>query len=113
MSKPVFLTTESLTKLSDGVFSAAFDRSMETAIADVVDRGHDGKPRKVTATFTLKYAGDGKYTIVPDVKVTVPPIVPAPTVAKYDKRAGGLVFKPDSAGNPDQMTMDDIEGEIE
>ena len=103
-----------LSMLADGYAGKAIDVGLKRIMEDIVDRGHDRQKRVMTIKITFTPDQTGQCKIGVDVGTKCPSYVPPETVAKYDQQAGGLMFSPDSATNPDQMrfpemTADDAE----
>lgn len=98
-----------LNMLADGYAGKAIDAGLRRVTEDVIDRGHDGKPRTLTIKLTFTPDATGRCEIAVDVGVKCPGYKPPPTVAKYDQSFGGLAFSPDCAENPDQTTINDID----
>lgn len=101
----------SLSQLSDGYTGKAVDVALATVAKDISDRGDDGKPRTVTLTLTFTPAGKDRVDVDTQVAFKVPPLHPPKTQAKFDHKAGGLIFNPDCSENPDQQTFADIDQE--
>lgn len=95
----------SISQLADGYAGRAIDEGLNAIIADISERGDDGKPRKVTIELTLTPEGKGQVEIDVQVKTKVPAIRPPKTTAKMDQKAGGLIFNPDNSINPDQEPL--------
>jgi hypothetical protein len=99
------LQTVSLAQLSDGYAGRVIDEALQEAHKDLYQRGSDGKPRKVVITITLQPEANNQVDIDVQAKTAFPPMRPPSTKAKLDMNAGGLIFNPDCADNPDQMTI--------
>lgn len=98
------ITADTLMHLGDGYAKKAVQKALD----DLVDRGHDGKPRKLVITYTFKPSDEGtRLKANVDVQTKMPAYAPPETAAKFDRAAGGFMFNPDSPGNPDQQTFDD------
>lgn len=105
------VSAKTLNALGDGYAGKAIDKALDEINRDLVDRGHDGKVRKLTVTFSFKPSDEGtRVAIDVSSKTTLPPWVPPETHAKYDQRAGGFMFNPENGDNPDQLTLSDAEG---
>lgn len=102
------LRARNLSELSDGYGGKVIDAAIVTVENDMVERGDDGKPRKVTITLTWTPEGNGNTDIGIECKPPLPPLKPPKTSAKYDYAAGGTMFNPDCRNNPDQLTFADI-----
>lgn len=94
-----------LSQLSDGYSGKLVDQAINQAYQDLYERGQDGKPRKVIVTYILQPEQNNQLKIDTKVKVVVPDMQPPSTIAKLDAKAGGMVFNPDCADNPDQLTI--------
>ena len=96
-----------LPMLGDGYAGKAIAAGLEVINRDLIERGDDGKPRKLAVNVTFIPSPNGRCEIDVQVKTTCPAFRPPATVAKYDQKAGGFVFNPDASENPDQMTIPD------
>lgn len=103
------LTGMTLNMLSDGYTGKMLDEAMKAIVKDIEDRGHDRKKRTLTLQIDFLPHGEGQVSIYSDVKHKLPSQRPPATQAKYNAAAGGLVFNPDCAENPDQQTFEDAE----
>lgn len=103
------LTAETLNKLGDGYAGKAIDAALDVLNRDLTDRGGDGKARTLTVTYTFKPGPEGRCKIDVKTATKVPAYQPPETVAKIDLAAGGLVFNPELAANPDQLTIGDAD----
>lgn len=99
----------SLNLLADGYAGSAIDAGLKRVQEDIIDRGSDGQARALTIKLVFTPEDKGRCKIDLDVSVKCPGYRPPATVAKYDQRAGGLVFSPDCSENPDQLTTNDID----
>jgi len=104
------LTSDTVLDLSDGYARRILDNAIGQVYTDLLERGYDGKPRKLTLLIEFKMDKD-QVEIVPKVKVSVPDQVPYKTVAKLNEKAGGLIFNTGNAANPDQLTIADVPAE--
>lgn len=95
----------SLSSLADGYAGRAIDSGLARVMEDINKRGHDGQKRTLTIKLTFTPDDKGRSSIDVDVAVKIPGYKPPKTVAKYDEQAGGLVFSPDCAENPDQVAL--------
>jgi hypothetical protein len=103
-AKKVLMQAVNLSQLSDGYTGKLMDAALLEVCNDIDDR-HDGKPRKITMTLTIKAAGEGRVKIGTEVTVKKPAMVPPETIARIDMNAGGFTFNPDCTENPDQKTI--------
>lgn len=94
-----------LATLADGFAGRAIDSGLSRIMDDIVNRGHDGQKRTLTIKINFTPDDKGRSSIDVDVSVKTPGYRPPKTIAKYDQQAGGLVFSPDCAENPDQLTI--------
>jgi hypothetical protein len=108
------LCLDTLGQLHDGAAREAIDLAIRTAIADVDDRGDDGKARKVQIVIELKRHDNGTVATVVEAAAVLPKYRTAETFSKFHKRSDkhvGLLFDSLSPEDPDQMTTDDVEEE--
>lgn len=92
--------------LDNGAAGLVIDAAIKEAMADVDDRGSDGKPRKVVITLTMGKDGPNVFTEV-DAKATIPARRTHATVGKLkqDGMRSQMLFQPDAADNPDQESL--------
>lgn len=97
------LRHDTLGKLGDGSAATLIDNAIAKVVDDIEDRGHDGKPRKVTIELSLVADGSSIKADVA-VKATVPATRSMLTVGKVRKVGDQLLlaFQDDNADNPDQ-----------
>lgn len=105
------LQAVSISSLADGYAGKAIDAGFRRIMEDIVDRGHDGQKRTMIIKVTFTPSETGQCKIGVDVGTKCPSYVPPETLAKYDHKAGGLIFSPECADNPDQMTFPDMREE--
>jgi hypothetical protein len=107
--KKVSLSLNTLGDLSNGAARHIIDAALKAALRDTEDRGADNKVRTVTIQIELKKLNDESITAAVKAKPTLPPYLTGPTIAniKLDGANVDAEFNPNSAGNPDQMTMGD------
>lgn len=105
------LQEATLTHLGDGLAGRCIDSAIATAVRDITERGADGKTRKVVIEISLTPDAHVNVDIDVQVATKLPPMRTSRTFAKYSQAAGGFVFNTDSASNPDQMTLSDLEDE--
>jgi len=102
------LGAASLGGLGNGYLGKLIDKALDEIHADIQDRGdEDGAARTLTISLTFK-PKHGQVIITPKVTAKVPSLVPPLTVTHPDAALGKLVFNPESAGNPDQKSFDDV-----
>ncbi len=99
------LQAVNIPQLSDGYAGRVIDEALRDASKDLYERGADGKPRKVVITVTFQPEANNQVDTDVQVKTQFPPMRPPSTKAKLDQGAGGLIFNPDCADNPDQLTI--------
>lgn len=107
--KKTLLQATTLAQLADGYVGRIVDAELEAIQKDLDDRGADGKPRTLTIKLSLVPEGNGVVDIRANVTKKLPDHRPPKTMAKLDQRSGALVFNPDCAENPDQMTVHDLD----
>lgn len=110
MPKIVDLTSEALSRLSEGAFGLVIEQEMARVTRDLEDRGHDGKSRKLVVEIEIKPQQNGRFIIVPKCQAKLPPHCAYPTEARMgfsrDKNQMALQFNP-NATVPEQGTVDD------
>ena len=104
MARPKPITADTLNKLSDGLLGRMIDGELERINHDIINRGHDGQARKLKIEIEFKVKGD-RLVAKPRVKADLPTLEAPPTIAKYDQKAGGFMFSPDDASNPEQEAI--------
>lgn len=95
-------------KLGDGFNGRTIDEALQKIHDDLLDRGQD--PRKRELTIKVTFTPDLKDRIDIDTEYTIklPSLRPPGTKARLDAAAGGFVFNPDMADNPEQRTLADV-----
>lgn len=115
------LKLSSLREFSDGKTEVAFDRLVNQAVSDCLDRAGDESAREVTLTLKLTPRADqrGECDKV-DVQVVLKSRLPAfqTTVYECRPRSGGrdgamLVFNTASADDVDQRTLDELKAPVD
>jgi hypothetical protein len=92
-------------KLANGDFGKCIDRELDKICSDLDRRGDDGETRTLVIQLDFKQK-NGKVKCQEQVKAKLPAYRPDDTILMIDEKAGGMVFKPDCAENPEQMTME-------
>lgn len=110
VTSQVPLSAVTIAGLSDGYLGKQIDAEILKIFQDLEDRGQDGCERKLTVEISFKMKVQGRVRIVPKVKTKLPDHVPYETIAITDKNAGGILFRPDFAENPEQRSI--LDGEI-
>lgn len=112
MPKIVDLTSEAISRLSEGAFGKVIEEEMARITKDLEDRGGDGKARKLCIEVEIKPVPgkEGRFVITPKCQAKLPPQQAYPTEArmKFDgvQRQYKLEFNPNSTV-PEQGTVDD------
>ena len=105
----VALSLETIGALDDGVAGAIINAEINTAVADLEDRGDDGKERKVVIELSMLRDEHGKYHMTVKAQAKMPPRQVAPTNALMGQDAASkvakLVFQDDNAERADQPTL--------
>lgn len=104
------LSLDSLGDLDNGAARLMIDRALAAAVADLDDRGDDGKARKVVITLELKRTEGGLVVSHVQAKAAVPVYRTAGTLGKLRQKKGGqaaLDFQQHAADDPDQRTIDE------
>lgn len=99
------ITGINLSMLADGYGGKVIDKVLTAVQEDIIDRGRDGKTRKATFTITFDPLDDNRCEVGIEANYTLPKFRPAPTIAKFDKHAGGLMFSTDCSDNPEQAAI--------
>lgn len=90
--------------LADGYAGRAIDSALRRATDDIMKRDDKAK-RTVAIKIEMKPTGDGRVKISVSADAKLPAYVPSETIATIDTNAGGLMFSPDCAENPDQVAL--------
>lgn len=104
------LSLDTLGELDGGAARAIVDQAIAAAVADLDDRGDDGKPRRVKILLTLERTDSGLVIGHVEAAVAVPAWKTAGTVSKVQRRSDGqigLVFQELAPDDPDQRTIDE------
>lgn len=104
------LSAVTLNTLADGYAGRAIDSALRKAMEDILKRD-DRKKRVVAIRVEITPNGDGRAKIAVSADAKLPAYVPSDTIATIDMNAGGLMFSPDCADNPDQLTLPDTGSE--
>lgn len=107
------LTAASIGDLDNGAAALAIDREIAAAIADMDDRGEDGKPRVVTIQIAMCMRDNGEADVVVDVSAKLPKLRTFSTTCNLKRSGGGvdLAFQERNSSNPNQPTLDGMYGE--
>lgn len=105
-SSKVPLSAMTINTLADGYAGRAIDSALRKAMDDILKRD-DRKKRVVSIRLEITPNGDGRVKIAVNADAKLPAYVPSDTIATIDMNAGGLMFSPDCADNPDQLTLPD------
>ncbi len=111
MQKRLSLAT--LGELDGGAAGVIIDAAIREAVGDLDDRGEDEKPRKVTIEITLKRMDNGLIESHVEACAKVPRRRTATTVGRVAGNGGkgmGLLFQSQVPDDPDQRTIDELEG---
>ena len=104
------LTLETLPRLDDGLPAVQFNRLMEAAVKDCMDRPGDDKARKVTMQVSMKPDGTNNVCDRVVIEIEFKATVPQYCTRQYHAAthtSGKLLFSPSSPDDPDQMGMFD------
>lgn len=111
MFKPI--TIDTLGDLHHGAARLAINAEIARAVADIDDRGDDGKERKVTVELSLQKMDDALTVALIRCQAKLPPRQTAATVAKIQYKNGEaqLAFQDMAPEDPSQRTIDErLEG---
>lgn len=103
------LCLDNLGDLDNGTARLAIDHTIAKAIADIDDRGDDGKPRRVTIVLSLQKMDNGLIASHVETSLKTPSLKTAGTVAKLQRRGDKetrLVFQQFAPESPEQTTID-------
>lgn len=107
------ITLANVGELDHGSARLVIDDAIRAAVADVDDRGQDGKPRTVVVTLTLqKVEGSDTISAHVEAEARVPKRRTGRTFATVGRLGGGevgLLFQAHSPGDPFQKTIDELE----
>jgi hypothetical protein len=107
------LTLETIGDLDSGAARVAINRTIARAIADIDDRGDDGKVRTVTIKLELKRMNNGLIESNIVAGASVPAYRTNSTIAE-PKRKGDetqLLFQSLAPDDPHQRTLDELTDE--
>lgn len=102
------LSLETLGELDSGAAGVVIDAAIRTAVADIDDRGEDGKPRKVVIELTLSKMDNGLLAAHVEADARLPKRRTNSTLGKVSVSRGqpSMVFSA-YGGDPEQSTIDD------
>lgn len=105
----VNLSLATIGALDDGLAGAIINAEINTAVADLEDRGQDGKERKVIIELNMIKDEHGKIAVDVKAQAKMPPRRVAPTNALMGQDAQSkvakLVFQDDNPERADQPTL--------
>ena len=108
----VKLTWDTLGELYGGIGGAIIDKEIDIAVADIDDRGDDGKVRKVMVCIELEKRENGTIDCRIKAAAKLPVRQTVPTNAEVKRsREGGLqlVFQESNPERVDQPTFPDLD----
>jgi hypothetical protein len=102
------LSLDTIGDLADGTARAIIDKAISEAVADLDDRGDDGKPRKIKIEVELKQMDNGLTESAVQACAVVPARRTPSTVAKVKKTRdkAQLTFQDMASDDPNQTTID-------
>ncbi len=107
------LTYGTLGDLDGGRAEAIIDAAIKTAVADIDDRGEDGKPRTVNIVVSLVRLpnSEGKIAAHVEAEAKLPRRRTASTIGLVQQKHGkaNLVFQTEAPEDPHQTTIDSLE----
>lgn len=107
------VSLENLGELDNGAAKTVINAALMRAIADLDDRGDDGKPREVTIKVSMKKIDGGLVSTHVEAATKCPSYVTNGTVCR-PKVVGGqarLLFQQLAPDDPDQRTIDEALGD--
>jgi hypothetical protein len=101
------LSLRTIGELAGGAAELIINHAIEQAVADVDDRGEDGKARKVAIELSLVKRSDGLVEAEVAAQAKLPPRRTASTVSKpvRGQDETKLLFQGFAPDNPDQQTF--------
>jgi len=109
------VSCDTIGNLDHGTARVAIDRAIRTVVADLDDRGEDGKPRKVNITLEFSKMEGGQIVTSVEVGTALPKLRSAGTIGRVVRKDGKsiVMFQDLSPDDPDQRTIDDVGREDE
>ncbi len=103
------LSLATIGDLDNGTARAIIDKAIAEAVADIDDRGDDGKPRKIKIEIELKQMDNGQVESAVQASAVVPARRTASTFAKVrkNKDKAQLLFQDLASDDPNQTTIDE------
>lgn len=107
----VALSLDKLGEIDSGAARAIIDAELARMVADVEDRGDDGKPRQTIIVVTTKKQKSGYVDVEVECHARLPKRRSRPTVAEIAHQKGEpkVLFQEYSPDNPRQSTLDALE----
>lgn len=108
------LALNTIGALDGGHAGEAINTCIREALRDLDDRGKDGKPRKVQITLEFVKNPKEQVEIAVETHWSGPKLRTYPTIANVRQDGKGyvkLLFQEHDPSDPDQRTLDEVEGE--
>src|SRR6185369_11518126 len=104
------VSCDTIGNLDHGTARVAIDLAIRTVIADLDDRGEDGKPRKVNITLEFSKMEGGQIVTSVEVGTALPKLRSAGTIGRIARKDGKSVvmFQDLDPRDPDQTTVDEF-----
>lgn len=105
------LTIDSLGDLDAGMARAVINRSINDALRDAEDRGHDGKQRKVVLTVSFEKLNDKQVAAEITCQVKLPALKPKATIGNviFEQGEPKVVFQSHAPDDPNQRTFPQLD----
>jgi hypothetical protein len=109
------LCLATLGELNSGAAGVVIDSALRGLVADLDDRGDDGKERKTIITIGAKKLDNGQVAIAVEAKTKVPAYRTPATIGNLKHVKGELFvqFQSEDPEDPDQMTLDEYRNQEE
>lgn len=103
------LDLDTLGLLDDGRAKVIIERAMAEAVADLEDRGADGRPREITIKIKLEQEAEDAYSISVEAGTKRPGWKTTPHAAKARKQRGEVTlnFNEYEADDANQTRIED------
>lgn len=105
------LTIDTMGELDNGAARAIVNAAIKAAVADLDDRGEDGKSRSVVITLEMGRLDNGLVASHVSAQVKLPARRTNSTLGMVQTRGGqsDVLFQTLAPDDPNQRTMDELE----
>lgn len=105
------LCLDNLGELDEGAARAIIDAAIRQAVADMDDRGEDGKPRQVNIALILNRLDNGLIAAHIEAEAKIPRRKTAGTLGVVKSQSGTptMLYQTMAPDEPNQRTIDELD----